>query len=386
MVAYTNFISDARLHRYALSLLDRGDRVDIIGLGIKGKPYQRIINGANVYNIQTRNFTERTPLSYLKNVFQFFILSSFALTRLHLKNRYDLIHYHNIPDFGVFCTFIPKLMGIKVILDIHDLVPEFYMRKFNVHENHLIIKLLKWIEKISARFADHVIIVTELWRQKIIKRSVEPSRCTVIMNVPYTGLFVSKKKYKKKKDTKSFLLSYHGNLAEQNGVDVTIKAMNIVNKKYPHISLQIIGEGRQKKNLIELMHKYNLQKKIKFIDNQPIQKIPDIVGIADAGIDPKREGVYAGETLSVKIMEYLQLEIPAIVSRTKTASTYFNENTVMFFQPGNEKDLARCIIELYKSSALRKSLLKNAKIFNEEYNWEKYKKIYYDLLNRLINR
>ncbi len=43
-------------------------------------------------------------------------------------------------DFLVFTAFIPKIMRVKVILDIHDLMPELYMSKFGLHEDNFLIK------------------------------------------------------------------------------------------------------------------------------------------------------------------------------------------------------------------------------------------------------
>ena len=54
---------------------------------------------------------------------------------------------------------IPKLFGAKIILDIHDIVPEFYMSKFNAKEKSVFYKLLLFVEKISCMFSDQVIIM-----------------------------------------------------------------------------------------------------------------------------------------------------------------------------------------------------------------------------------
>ena len=142
MVSYSHYY-DSRVYRYALSLLERGDSVDMICLGVTRHFSPRIWNNINVYGIQTRKFNEKSAFSYFRKIMRFFLLSAFVCTRLYFKKRYDLIHFHNIPDFGVFCTLIPKLMGAKVILDIHDVVPEFYMRKFSIGESHIVVKLLK---------------------------------------------------------------------------------------------------------------------------------------------------------------------------------------------------------------------------------------------------
>ena len=51
--------------------------------------------------------------------------------------KYDVIHIHSVPDPLVFTAFLPKLVGAKIILDIHDLLPELYASKFGVSLNSL---------------------------------------------------------------------------------------------------------------------------------------------------------------------------------------------------------------------------------------------------------
>ena len=383
MISYSKYY-DSRPFRYALSLIEKGCNVDMICLGDKGHPNHEVMDGICVYAIRTREKDEQSPFSYLKNYTFFFFLSAFLCTKLYLKKKYDVIHFHNIPDFGVFCTLIPKLAGAKVILDIHDVVPEFYMRKFGVPENHILIKFLKWIEKLSCRYADHVITVTDIWEQRLVERSIEPSKCTVILNAPDDRLF-KKNGHVSKKKKDAFLLSYHGNLKEPTGVDIAIRAMAIAKKRIPSLRLQIIGgnEGPVFDCLKTLTLRLKIEDSVLFKRSVPVDKIPQLIGQADIGIDPKRNGVYAGETLSVKAMEYLAMGIPLIVSRTRGAQDYFNDSMVMFFEPENENDLARCIVELYRSPQKRSMLSQNAQRFNSEYSWERYKKTYHTLLHDL---
>jgi len=80
---------------------------------------------------------------------------------LHLKNSYDIVQVHTMPDFLVFTTIVPKLLGAKIILDIHDLMPELYMAKFGGDYRNWIVRMIMWIERRSVAFADRTIAVHE---------------------------------------------------------------------------------------------------------------------------------------------------------------------------------------------------------------------------------
>jgi hypothetical protein len=73
---------------------------------------------------------------------------------------------HNLPDFLVFCTFLVKLRGVPVILDLHDLMPEFYVGRFGVSKGGWLSALVRWQERQSCKFANHVITVSEHWRRR----------------------------------------------------------------------------------------------------------------------------------------------------------------------------------------------------------------------------
>ena len=79
---------------------------------------------------------------------RFLFNSSIFLTGRHIKIPYDLIHVHSVPDFEVFAAAFTKLKGAKIILDIHDIVPEFYASKFNQSKNSMLFKALALLERL----------------------------------------------------------------------------------------------------------------------------------------------------------------------------------------------------------------------------------------------
>ncbi|HWP85964.1 MAG TPA: glycosyltransferase, partial [Terriglobia bacterium] len=183
MVTYSDYESDGRVRRYAEALAKRGDLVEVISLaGKQAQPAEEQIEGVNVFRIQRRRRDERHKLAYGWRLLRFHLGAAALLTRRHHRIRYDLVHVHNIPDSLVFAAWYPKWTGARLILDIHDIVPELYANKFAAGSNHLVVKLLRRIEKRSMAFADHVIVSNHLWHQTLTARSVEAERCTVFLN------------------------------------------------------------------------------------------------------------------------------------------------------------------------------------------------------------
>ena len=137
MITHSFYESDNRVIRYAEALAKRGDTVDVLALrNNPGLPREEVINGVRLHRIQDRfGKKERAKVSFLWPLLQFLIASSRRVAVEHRRNAYDLVHVHNVPDFLVFAAWYPRLTGARVILDIHDILPEFYCSKFDASKD-----------------------------------------------------------------------------------------------------------------------------------------------------------------------------------------------------------------------------------------------------------
>ena len=159
MLTHSSYEADNRVRRYAETLVRRGDEVEVIALSSGDIPLGSAeISGVTVYRIQHRERNERSKWTYAWRLLRFLLASSMLITRLHRRRRYDLIHIHNMPDFLVFAAWYPRWTGVRLILDIHDLVPELFASKFNLADKSKYIIFLKGVEKASSAFVDHVIV------------------------------------------------------------------------------------------------------------------------------------------------------------------------------------------------------------------------------------
>ena len=383
MVSYSFYEFDARVKRYAETLARRGDHVDVISLRRAGQDIYSKINGVQVFRIQERERNEKGRLSFLGRLIKFFVKSSIFISRQHLKIPYDLIHVHSVPDFEVFAAFLPKLLGTRIILDIHDLVPEFYASKFNGGADSLLFKTLVFIEKASGKFADHVIISNHIWENVLVGRSIKKNKCSTVLNYPDPSIFYPRPR---QKSDEKIIMIYPGSLHWHQGVDIAINAFQSIKDKVPEAEFHIYGGGKQRDYLVSLIQKLGLQDRVIIKPYLPLEKIADLIAAADIGVVPKRNDPFGGEAFSTKILEFMTLGVPVIVSRTKIDEHYFNESVVKFFTPEDVSDLADAMLRMIKDRGMRESLVKNASSFAKDFSWEKRKREYLDLVDRLANR
>jgi len=115
MVAYTNYLSDARPRREAEALARRGDQVDFIALGEKDRPSLETVQGIRVFRMKQLRYRGGGGLSYGLSYLRFLCAASFKLLRLFRKENYDIVYVHTMPDLLVLVGLIPKLLGAKIV-------------------------------------------------------------------------------------------------------------------------------------------------------------------------------------------------------------------------------------------------------------------------------
>ena len=383
MVAYSPYESDNRVRRYAETLAKRGDQVDVIAISRPdcGQP-EKEINGVTVYQVQHREHNERTKWTYAWRLLSFLVRASAALTRLHKRNRYDVIHIHNMPDFLVFAAWYPKLTGAKLILDIHDVVPELFASKFRTKLKTTYVGLLKTIERISARFVDHVIVSNHLWHKTLVARSVPEERCSVLINHVDPEMF---SRHARTRTDGKFIVLFPGSLQWHQGLDIAIEAFAHVKCKVPNAEFHIYtgAGGDMKAALRQLIQQLDLEESVKFCGGVPLHEMAEVIANADLGVVPKRADSFGNEAYSTKIMEFMSQGVPVVVSRTKVDTFYFEEGVVHFFRSGDSQAMAGAMLDVINNHELRESLITRGYEYVERNSWSRKKKEYLDLVDSL---
>ena len=383
MLAYTFYENDGRVMRYAETLATEGVKVEAIVLKRDLQPAEEVVNGVSVLRIQKREKNERGKYSYFTRILEFFLRSMIEVTRRHLKEPYDIIHVHSVPDFEVFAAFVPKLRGAKIILDIHDIVPEFYAAKFKVSQRSLVFKALKMVEKLSASFADHVIIANDLWLEKITARSTKTEKCSAFINYPDLAVF--NPGLRTRNSDGRFIVVYPGTLNWHQGLDIAVRAFALAKDNAPGIELHIYGEGSARLEIQTLVAHLRLGDKVLIRPPLPLREIASVMANADLGIVPKRNDSFGGEAFSTKILEFMALGIPVVVADTRIDKYYFDSSLVRFFNAGDEKDLARAMVDAYKDRELSVRLASRALEYAQQNSWGRKRRHYLAIVERLLN-
>ncbi len=380
-------VGETRVQREALALVDHGYEVDVICLRKDGESPRAEEDGIQIYRLPVKRYRAGGLVVQLFEYLAFFVLVFFKLIVLYRQKRYGTVQVHNLPDFLVFAALIPKLAGARILLDLHDLMPEFYAAKFQASMQSLPVRLVTRQEQLACRFADQVITVTDVWKETLIRRGVPAQKVNVVMNVADSRLFERRPQTRPAHNGECFDLIYHGTFTHRYGVDLIVRAVDQVRPFIPNIHLTLLGGGDSHADLIKLRQDLALERHVDISAGLVhASELPDLIRQADVGVVPNRSDIFTDGLLPTKLMEYVALGVPVIAARTPTIAAYFDDTMVAFFQPGNVDDLAENIMALHADRQRLEQLGAEADRFNQEFSWDRVAADYVALVDWLNGR
>jgi glycosyltransferase involved in cell wall biosynthesis len=378
---------DPRVRRKAEALIDAGYSVDVLALSPPDGRKTYTLNGVNVRTVSLG----KKRGSHARYAFEYGAFFLWALMRVSVqmrRRRYEVIDVNTLPDVLVFAAAAAKWMGAKVVLDMHEITPEFYMSKYGRPDGSWVVRVLKSLERSSFRFADRTITITDPVRELLIGRGVEPGRCTVVMNAADESRFASGWQAAAAVDAPArgkFVMMYHGTLTRIYGVDIAIEAFALSHTRMPDAELWILGSGPEADSLRKLTEARGIGGKVRLIGQVAPLDVPAWLRLADVGVLPIRSDVFLDFAFPNKLPEYIIAGKPVLISHLKTIRHYFSPKAVAFVEPNNAAALAEQMVTLYGDRTLRLRLAARAR---EEYaptRWDVMKGRYLGVIADLID-
>jgi colanic acid biosynthesis glycosyl transferase WcaI len=224
--------------------------------GYHRKPFDTCIDevGCKV----TRCWSTISPKSsilsrFLENI-SFGISSSLALL---FMAKPDVIYSNSWPIFATgLITLVARVKGIPIIISIQDIYPDSLVIQNRLSESNLIIKILKTIDIAIASTSSHLIVISSLFYD-IYKndRNISGSKISIVPNwLKKDSSFISGDKQQDIKvdyrakygiPRNDFVVMYGGNIGVAAGVEIVIKAFQLIAKNSDKIWLLIAGGGSQ---------------------------------------------------------------------------------------------------------------------------------------------
>jgi glycosyltransferase involved in cell wall biosynthesis len=324
--------------------------------------------------------------SYLR----FLTLAAWRVQAAHWRRRYQVIHVNTMPDFMVATALLPRLFGARVILDVHDVMPEIYMTKFRLPAHHWKIRLIRAVEVLAARVSDAVLTAEHPKADLLAEHGVPRDKIRVLLNLPDDALFPLQFVVPEPALVGSeavdphaeFRLVYHGTLTHRLGLDQAVAALDALREELPGLRLQLFGEGDQLPELHRQVDELGLQARVWFSDGfRPIEEIIPELRRAHLALLPTRHEVSTDTMLPTKLLEYLACGVPALLTPTATVRHYFGDTHPLYLEDPQPQKIAAKIrwVRHHYADAKQMTAALQSEWF-ARYHWPDHKKVYLDLL------
>jgi glycosyltransferase involved in cell wall biosynthesis len=380
IVRINYYPDEPHLRRDAEALVSAGYSVDVICLKRKGQKSREVIDGVNIYRLGL-DHRRAGGLRYVYEYLAFFTLALGRLTLLSLKRHYTAVQVINLPDFLVFTAIVPKFLGAKVALNFFELMPEVFADQFNIKLSHPLVKIFLGVDRVSAAFADEIIAANGVLQQERLgENGIKTSKIASILNVPDGKVFYPRPQVVGQ-DT--YKIVTHGSILERYGLQYLIKAVSLEAKNIPGMELIIIGEGEYRPQLEQLAVSLGVSDKVRFTGRLALDKMIELIAGADVGavsLLPQKQ-----PQMPCKLFEYLAMGKPVICSSLPALTPYFTNDAVMYYPPEDEKELSRCLLELYRNPAKRISLAAAGAANYDKYCWTRQKQQYLQIFKQMTN-
>ncbi len=388
MVVFAFYPYDRRVRREAEALVEAGMSVDVICLRKGAEAGTETLDGVRVIRLPLMRSRGRR-WRYLSEYLTFFLLVFFRLSWLHLRNRYDIVHVHNMPDFLIFSALLPRCTGAMLVLDLHDPMPEVYMAKFSIGDRHPVIRILRLAERWSIKCASLVFTPNLSFRKLFIQRGCPQDKIHIVMNLPDPKLFHrhnnNAAQASPERAREQFTIMYHGLIVQRHGLDTALEALKGIREQIPSVFFHVYGEGDFVDNFLKLVRQLSLQDIIEYHGQVSTDVIVEALDAIDVGLVPNNRTPFTEINLPTRIFEYLCFDKPVIAPKTRGILDYFPTDSLYYFEPGDPHDLGTKILDVWNNPARRRHTVEAGRKVFLQYNWPEEKRKFVEIVNRALS-
>jgi len=238
----------------------------------------------------------------------------------------------------------------------------------NCYENILFFRewgITKTYKSTARKKAKHFIAVTEKAKSVLELEGVSSERITVIP--PGIDIDMFKSRPKDKNLLKQYNLNnndinilFAGRIVYDKGIEDLAYAFKLLCDKHDNVKLLILGKGKWKKKIINILERYNIKDRVRFLGFLPYEQTEKFYNIADIFCTPSRITKYWQEQFGFVFAEAMACGKPIVSTHAGSIPEVLG-GTGLLVSPGNHLELFEALDKLVKNPELRKELSRKAR-------------------------
>lgn len=342
-VHMSDFDVDGEVQRPARALAARGDEVHSIGVGRPGALAEG--DGTIVVHSAGSQRSRGGRRAYVRECAAFLARATAIVTRLHTRERLDLVQVHNMPDALVLAGIAPKLGGSPVILQLNDTFPELFETLTGCRAGSALSRLIRLEERASAALADRLVAVTPAARECFGARGIGLGKTVVMINAPSQAIFGAPHEPRAGFDPRAPRLVYHGGLPPRYGVETALRALSLIRRDLPGATLDVYSHmaGGPEAARLRIIAPRGATVHPHPVDHRDI---PALLERADIGLVPTLMDDFTRLLLPVKLMEYVHMGMPVVSSDLPLVRQTFGADALALVAPGDAAALAAAVCDI----------------------------------------
>jgi glycosyltransferase involved in cell wall biosynthesis len=384
MVAHSGFPHDVRVAREVRVAISAGFEVHVVATRRPDELRHEIVDGAAVHRLPIAHRRGASAVGVFTEYVAFALLAALRVGRLSLRRRFDVVQVHNPPDFLIAAALLPKLLGARIVFDVHDLSSDMFAMRFpSAWWTPLIERGLRAIERLACRTADVVVTVHEPYRMELVGRGAAADKTLVVLNTVDETLLPRPPRQPARTP---FRIVYHGSVTPHYGVELLIRALAEVVERVPDATLEIYGEGDAVRQLAAAAESIGVATRLTMTGELlPQAEVLRQVDGAAVGVIPNLPTRLNRFALSTKLFEYVALGVPVLSADLPTIRQHFTDSEIAYFRAGDAQSLADGLVAIADDfeNALRRAVAAKHR-YDASYRWQLHAVTYATALQRLV--
>ena len=288
-----------------------------------------------------------------------YLLGEFLLLHFCMWKKYDVAFIDSTPPIqGLKMPLIKWLRKKPTVYNVQDIFPDSLVGTGLTREGSLIWKIGRVVEKITYKYADKIIVISEDFKKNIMAKGVPEDKIVVVYNWVDQNKVLDIPREKNKLfdkyniDREKFYIEYSGNIGLTQNMDMLLEVMKELKATHPDIGLVLVGEGAYKAQVEEIVKRDGLTN-VTMIPFQPYEDISHVFSLGDAGLVISKPGVGANSVPS---------KTWSIMSASRPVLANFDENELkdilvgnecgIFTKAGDKEAFKQSVIKLYENRSL----------------------------------
>ncbi|KKK33980.1 hypothetical protein WN59_10295 [Salinicoccus sediminis] len=374
MFVWNNFVNDARVLREATALTEMGYAVTVIAK--KEMDELHLASAETVYpgvivnrplKLELPKFMQRKIKSGVLNKHIPNMLTMLKMMALGRRQDADVYHSHDLN------TLLQGIAGAKLRRDQKPLIYDSH--EVQTSRTHYSFEKIYRIEKFLLKFVDQVIVENDTradYHRRLYKKRPTPvHNYSEYYDINDVEAYPLKQEFDIPQSEKIVL--YQGGMQEGRGLFKLLDAF----KDTEGARLIMIGDGKERPNLINYHKEIGIGHKVHFIQRVPYKELRRYTKAADIGIQFLENTNFNHYSASSnKLFEYIMAHVPVIGSRLPEIEAVIEgEQVGLTVEPESTRQLKDAIQTLVDDDALRQKFRENTKQAKEKYNWDNEKEV-----------